>query len=123
MSSANLDLVRSIYAQWERGDYGSAEWADPDAAPSNSLARRVEGVSACNHDGKARGTLRLNPVRAAVVCDHCAAILQVNPSSAAVRFCDAVEMDQLFRRAQAKLDAEPSVEGTGDWPGTTSAYP
>ena len=43
MSSANVELVRSIFTAWERGDFGSAEWADPG----------IEFVSA---DGPAPGT-------------------------------------------------------------------
>jgi ketosteroid isomerase-like protein len=30
MASANVDLVRSLHAAWERGDYSSSQWVHPE---------------------------------------------------------------------------------------------
>jgi ketosteroid isomerase-like protein len=50
--STNLDLVRSIYADWERGDYSANAWADPEIewvmaeGPTPGRRQGLDGMAA-----------------------------------------------------------------------------
>jgi ketosteroid isomerase-like protein len=54
--SANLDLVRSIYADWERGDLSSAQWAHPDVEYVEHGGHSHEGLAPSRAEGVASMT-------------------------------------------------------------------
>ena len=54
--SANLDLVRSLFALWERGDFSSTDWADPEIeyvvadGPAPGTWMGLAGMAECWRD-------------------------------------------------------------------------
>ena len=55
--ASNLDLVRSIYADWERGDFSSTEWAHRDI--EFVAARELDPGSGTGVAGMREGERRL----------------------------------------------------------------
>jgi ketosteroid isomerase-like protein len=48
--SANVELVRAIFGDWERGDFSSVDWADPEIefsipGPDSNVHRGIESMS------------------------------------------------------------------------------
>jgi hypothetical protein len=56
MQVRSLDVVRSIYAGWERGDFGRNDWADPEiefdvvGGPDSAEVRGIEAMNAAWRD-------------------------------------------------------------------------
>jgi ketosteroid isomerase-like protein len=56
MAGENIELVKSIYADWERGDFSSSEWADPGIeyvvfeGPGAGTAKGLSGMATSFRD-------------------------------------------------------------------------
>src|SRR5262245_16554196 len=83
--SANLDLVRSIYADWERGDFSHGEWADPE----------IEFVAA---DGPSPGTWTGLPEMAEAMGEYVSAFDGLTVEGEDYRELDEERVLVLFRR-------------------------
>ena len=85
--SANLDLVRAIFADWERGDFSAAAWAHPEIevvladgpSPGRStglddMARFLRDQLSAWEDARARADeyLVLDDERVLVLCTYSA---------------------------------------------------
>jgi ketosteroid isomerase-like protein len=49
MSEANVELVKAIFGEWERGDFSSVDWADPEIefsipGPDSNVHRGIESM-------------------------------------------------------------------------------
>jgi hypothetical protein len=61
MSEANVELVKGIFGDWERGDFSSVDWADPEIeftipGPESQVQRGVESMAAPGPNGCTRST-------------------------------------------------------------------
>jgi ketosteroid isomerase-like protein len=89
--SENLDLVRSIFGAWERGDHGSSEWAHPEIEYiwADGLSRgRWKGLEAMagalGGHGSGRGGISAQR-RTATACSMTSACWSSTASAGAAR--------------------------------------
>jgi ketosteroid isomerase-like protein len=80
--SENLDLVRSIYADWERGDFSSAEWAHPEIeyvvrdGPEPGTWTGIAAMADSLHDQlRALANLRVEVIELRELGDECVVAL------------------------------------------------
>ena len=83
--SANLELVRRIVSDWERGDFSSADWAHPEIefeVADGIMAGRWQGVEAMAESWadilRSFSELRAEPEAIREVGDGCVLLLLKN---------------------------------------------